>query len=76
MTLKVHVSASHQAGAALGWANGRTLTMDRRAGAGEAAAGFNGRELLCLAVGGCYIDGLFLEADKRGIGIRSVRVDV
>jgi uncharacterized OsmC-like protein len=76
MTVKVHVSASREAGATIGWANGRTLTLDRCAAVGEAATGFNGRELLCLAVGGCYIDHLFLAADKRGVGIRSVRVDV
>ena len=65
MTLKVRVSASHDSRAA--------LTIDRSAGAG---ATFNPRELLCLAVGGCYVDDLFLEADKRGIALRSVHVDV
>ncbi len=46
--LKMRVSASHDSGAA--------LTIDRSAGAG---ATFNPRELLCLAVGGCYVDDLF-----------------
>jgi len=42
----------------------------------DSRAAFSARELLCLAVGGCYVDDLFLEADKRGIAIRSVHVDV
>jgi uncharacterized OsmC-like protein len=73
MTLKVRVSASHDSRAALGWANGQSLTIDRSDGAG---ATFNARELLCLAVGGCYVDDLFQEAGKRGVAIRSVHVDV
>ena len=38
--------------------------------------GFNGGELLLLAIGGCYCNDLFREAAKRGITIKSVHVDV
>lgn len=38
--------------------------------------GFNGGELLLLAIGGCYSNDVFREADKMGIRIRSVRVEV
>jgi len=38
--------------------------------------GFNGGELLLLAIGGCYCNDLFREAAKRGMTIKSVHVDV
>jgi len=38
--------------------------------------GYNGGELLFLAIGACYTDDIFREASKRGINVRSVQVDV
>jgi uncharacterized OsmC-like protein len=38
--------------------------------------GFNGGELLLLAIGGCYCNDIFREAAKRGMPIKSVHVDV
>jgi organic hydroperoxide reductase OsmC/OhrA len=38
--------------------------------------GFNGGELLLLAIGGCYCNDLFREAAKLGMVIKSVQVDV
>ncbi len=38
--------------------------------------GYNGGQLLFLAIGGCYCNDIFREADNRGIKVRSVQVDV
>jgi organic hydroperoxide reductase OsmC/OhrA len=38
--------------------------------------GYNGGELLFLAIGACYTNDLFREAAKRGIIVKSVQVDV
>lgn len=38
--------------------------------------GFNGGELLLLAIGGCYSNDVFREAAKRHIGVTNVRVNV
>jgi organic hydroperoxide reductase OsmC/OhrA len=38
--------------------------------------GFNGGELLLLAIGGCYCNDICREAAKRGLVIKSVQVDV
>jgi len=38
--------------------------------------GYNGGELLFLAVGACYTNDIYREASKRGINVKSVQVDV
>jgi len=38
--------------------------------------GYNGGELLFLAIGACYTNDIFREASKRGINVKSVDVDV
>ncbi|HKU24033.1 MAG TPA: OsmC family protein, partial [Candidatus Sulfotelmatobacter sp.] len=43
---------------------------------GGLGLGFNGGELLLLAIGGCYNNDVFREADKRGIAVKNVRVTV
>jgi putative redox protein len=61
---------------AVGWAGDRTLTIDRPQDAGGMGLGYNGGELLFLAIGACYTNDIFREASKRGINIRVVEVDV
>ena len=61
---------------AVGWTGHRTLTVDRPEQAGGMGLGFNGGELLLLAIGGCYCNDIFREAAKLGIVIASVQVDV
>ena len=62
---------------AVGWAEHRTLTVDRPEQAGGMGLGFFFRgELLLLAIGGCYCNDLFLEAAKLGMVVKSVQVDV
>lgn len=38
--------------------------------------GYNGGELLFLAIGACYTNDIFREASKCGINVKSVQVDV
>jgi putative redox protein len=62
--------------AAIGTANGHTLVVDRPADGGGDGLGFNGGELLYLAVAGCVSNDLFREAARAGITLESVRIRV
>ena len=72
----VRVRTVQDACVAVGWTGHRTLTVDRPEQAGGMGLGFNGGELLLLAIGGCYCNDIFREAAKLGIVITSVQVDV
>ena len=64
-------------GAALGWAGAHTLVVDRPEGvAGGTGLGFNGGQLLALAIGGCLCNDLHHVAQKRGVRLDSVEVEV
>ena len=60
---------------ALGSAGPFTLVADRPASAGG-GRGFNGGQLLYLAVAGCISNDLFREAATRGIGLTRVAITV
>ena len=59
---------------ALGSAGAFTLVVDRPAEAGGGGKGFNGGQLLNLAVAGCISNDLFREAAKAGVTLGRVRV--
>jgi len=59
---------------AVGSAGPFTLVVDRPAEAGGGGRGFNGGQLLNLAVAGCVSNDLFREAAKLGITLTRVRV--
>ncbi|MGZ4256371.1 MAG: OsmC family protein [Gaiellaceae bacterium] len=61
---------------AVGSAGPFTLVVDRPVEAGGGGLGFNGGELLYLAVAGCVSNDLFREARAEGIALRTVRVRV
>ncbi|ACG72839.1 OsmC family protein [Anaeromyxobacter sp. K] len=61
---------------AVGSAGGHTVVIDRPEAAGGGGLGFNGGELLHLAVAGCVSNDLFREALAAGIRLDSVRVRV
>lgn len=61
---------------AVGSSGPRTVTIDRAKEAGGLGLGFNGGELLLLAIGGCYSNDIYREAGKRGIKVHSVKVQV
>ena len=61
---------------ALGTADPFTLVVDRPVEGGGGGLGFNGGQLLYLAVAGCISNDLFREARAAGIELSSVRVKV
>ncbi len=63
--------------AALGWAGAHTLVVDRPVGkAGGQGLGFNGGELLALAIGGCFCNDLRYVAHGRGVALAGISVKV
>ncbi|WP_332302658.1 OsmC family protein [Rhizobium sp. GR12] len=63
--------------AAVGWAGGHTIVVDRPEGkAGGLGLGFNGGQLLALAVGGCYCNDLRYVAHDLGVEIGDIAVTV
>jgi len=64
-------------GAAIGRAGAHTLVVDRPEGkAGGQGLGFNGAQLLALALGGCFCNDLRYTAEKMGVTITSIAVSV
>ena len=61
---------------ALGSAGPFTLVADRPAAGGGGGLGFNGGQLLYLAIAACYSNDLYREAATRGITLRRVAVTV
>ena len=61
---------------AVGSAGAFTLVVDRPVEGGGGGLGFNGGQLLYLAVAGCISNDLFREARAAGIELSSVRVKV
>ena len=63
--------------AVLGWAGGHTMVVDRPEGkAGGMGLGFNGGQLLALAIGGCFCNDLRYVAHDMGIVLETIEVDV
>jgi organic hydroperoxide reductase OsmC/OhrA len=61
---------------AVGSSGPRTVTIDRPKESGGLGQGFNGGELLLLAIGGCYSNDIFREAARQNILVKHVRVMV
>jgi len=63
--------------ASLGWAGAHSVVVDRPEGkAGGQGLGFNGGQLLGLAIGGCFCNDLYYVAHDMSIRLTSVAVDV
>jgi organic hydroperoxide reductase OsmC/OhrA len=63
--------------ASVGWAGQHSVIVDRPEGkAGGQGLGFNGGQLLALAIGGCFCNDLHYIAHEMGIELRSISVDV
>jgi len=63
--------------ASVGLAGGHAITVDRPEGrAGGQGLGFNGGQLLGLAIGGCFCNDLHYVAYEMGIDLVSLAVDV
>lgn len=76
MTFQVRTTTVHGGSAAVGAAGPFTLVVDRPATAGGSGLGFNGGQLLYLAVAGCVSNDLFREAGRLGIALHHVEVTV
>jgi len=78
LTVSFEVEFRNVAGdaTAIGSAGPYALVVDRPAGGGGRGQGFNGGQLLYLAIGGCVSNDLFREASARGISLSTVRVVV
>jgi putative redox protein len=61
---------------AIGSAGPHALVVDRPASAGGGGLGFNGGQLLYLAIAGCISNDLYREAGVLGIAVTDVAVDV
>ena len=63
--------------AAMGWAGGHTMVVDRPEGkAGGKGLGFNGGQLLALAIGGCFCNDLRYVAHGMGVDLGRIAVTV
>jgi organic hydroperoxide reductase OsmC/OhrA len=63
--------------AAIGWVEGHTIVVDRPDGkAGGMGLGFNGGQLLGLAIGGCFCNDLQYVAHDLGVRLASIQLDV
>src|SRR5260370_40052939 len=75
--ITVRLRNVHGTEAALGWAGSHTLMVDRAEGkAGGKGLGFNGGQLLGLAIGGCLCNDLQYVAHDLGVRLLTVEVDV
>jgi putative redox protein len=61
---------------AVGAAGPHTLIVDRPVEGGGRGLGFNGGQLLYLAVGGCISNDLYREAAAQGIALSDVTIEV
>ena len=63
--------------AAMGWAGSHTIVVDRPEGtAGGLGLGFNGAQLLALAIGGCFCNDLRYVAHEMSVSLGSIAVSV
>jgi organic hydroperoxide reductase OsmC/OhrA len=76
-TMTVNLRGIPGTEASIGWAGSHSVVVDRPAGkAGGQGLGFNGGQLLALAIGGCLCNDLYYAAHDVGIRLTSVAVDV
>lgn len=76
-TMSVHLRTLPDTQAAVGRSGTHTIVVDRPAGkAGGLGLGFNGGELLALAIGGCLCNDLQYVAHEMGVELASIAVDV
>ncbi len=77
VTMTVELRNVEGTEAAMGWAGGHTIVVDRPEGrAGGRGLGFNGAQLLALAIGGCFCNDLRYVADEMRIKLGSISVSV
>ena len=76
MKITAHSRKVRDASTAVGWSGSRTVTIDRSPENGGMGLGYNGGELLFLAVVACFHNDLHRTAAKQGVRLHRVDVDV
>jgi putative redox protein len=74
--MSVHVRSAHEGSFSVGWTGQHSLVIDRSPADGGQGMGFNGGQLLLLALGACYANDVFREAAKRDLEVVGIRVVV
>jgi putative redox protein len=74
--MSVHVRSAHEGSFSVGWTGKHSLVIDRSEEDGGQGMGFNGGQLLLLALGACFANDVFREAAKRELEVLGVRVVV
>jgi uncharacterized OsmC-like protein len=74
--MSIHVRSAHEGSFSVGWTGKHSLVIDRGEADGGQGMGFSGGQLLLLAIGACYANDVFREADHRGLEVLGVRVVV
>ncbi|MGE0284356.1 MAG: OsmC family protein [Rhizobiaceae bacterium] len=77
VTMTVELRNVEGTEAALGWAGSHTVVVDRPEGkAGGQGLGFNGGQLLAMAIGGCFCNDLRYSAHAMGVQLGKIAVSV
>ena len=75
--VRVSLRSIPDTAAAVGWAGRHSLVVDRPDGVARGSGlGFNGGELLALAIGGCFCNDLHYVAATEGVELTNLTVDV
>jgi organic hydroperoxide reductase OsmC/OhrA len=76
-TMTIQLRSIPDTQAAVGWAEAHTIVVGRPDGkAGGKGLGFNGGQLLGLAIDGCFCNDLQYVAHDMGVRLPSIQVDV
>lgn len=76
-SMSVKLRSVPETEASVGWAGNHSIMVDRPEGkAGGKGMGFNGGQLLALAIGGCLCNDLYYVAHDMGIALTAISVDV
>jgi len=76
-TTKVHLRNIEGTQASMGWAGSHTVVVDRPDGHAQGMGlGFNGAQLLGLAIGGCFCNDLRYVAAERGVTLGTIQISV
>jgi uncharacterized OsmC-like protein len=75
-TTTIHIRSAHEGSFSVGWAGQHSLVVDRGTDDGGQGMGFDGGQLLLLAIGACYANDVYREAAQRGLEVLGVRVVV
>lgn len=76
-TMSVTLRSIPDTQAALGWAGGHTVVIDRPDGkAGGMGLGFNGGQMIALAIGGCFCNDLRYAAEVLDLFIETIAIEV